>query len=221
MDVTRNDVERMIDASLGATPAPTLGQVEEFVRKTLDYDFATTLTEPFFIRGNADILHQAGKQLVSVISYPLGGMTHEAKLYQARQALKDGADELDISIDVSAFKSGRYEYVKEELKPFVDMMEGKIMKMIYFASLLTEDEQLRAAEMAIELGIPYLKTNTGFGFVTTTDQVRLIKDYYHDAIKVMTSGGVRTREDAAAMIQAGAERIATSSAFKIVDSFNE
>lgn len=204
MDVTRNDVERMIDASLGATPAPTLGQVEEFVRKTLDYDFATTLTEPFFIRGNADILHQAGKQLVSVISYPLGGMTHEAKLYQARQALKDGADELDISMDVSAFKSGRYEYVKEELKPFVDMMEGKIMKMIYFASLLTEDEQLRAAEMAIELGIPYLKTNTGFGFVTTTDQVRLIKDNYHDAIKVMTSGGVRTREDAIAMIQAGA-----------------
>ena len=184
MDVTRNDVERMIDASLGATPAPTLAQVEEFVRKTLNYNFATTLTEPFFIRGNADILHQAGKELVSVISYPLGGMTHEAKLYQAKQALKDGADELDISMDVSAFKSGRYDYVKEDLKPFVDMMEGRIMKMIYFASLLTEDEQLRAAEMAIELGIPYLKTNTGFGFVTTTDQVKLIKDqgrcYSHD-----------------------------------------
>ena len=214
MDVTRNDVERMIDASLGATPAPTLAQVEEFVRKTLNYNFATTLTEPFFIRGNADILHQAGKELVSVISYPLGGMTHEAKLYQAKQALKDGADELDISMDVSAFKSGRYDYVKEDLKPFVDMMEGRIMKMIYFASLLTEDEQLRAAEMAIELGIPYLKTNTGFGFVTTTD-------HYHDAIKVMTSGGVRTKEDAIAMIEAGAERIATSSAFKIVDSFQD
>lgn len=100
-------------------------------------------------------------------------------------------------------------------------MEGRIMKMIYFASLLTEDEQLRAAEMAIELGIPYLKTNTGFGFVTTTDQVKLIKDHYHDAIKVMTSGGVRTKEDAIAMIEAGAERIATSSAFKIVDSFQD
>ena len=148
-------------------------------------------------------------------------MTHEAKLYQAKQALKDGADELDISMDVSAFKSGRYDYVKEDLKPFVDMMEGRIMKMIYFASLLTEDEQLRAAEMAIELGIPYLKTNTGFGFVTTTDQVKLIKDHYHDAIKVMTSGGVRTKEDAIAMIEAGAKRIATSSAFKIVDSFQD
>lgn len=220
MNVTRNDVERLIDASLGATPAPTLGQVEEFVRKSLNYNFATTLTEPFFIRGNAEILHEAGKQLVSVISYPLGGMTHEAKLCQARQALKDGADELDVSMDISAFKSGRYDYVKEELKPFVDMMDGKILKMIYFASLLTEDEQLRAAEIAIELGIPFLKTNTGFGFVTTTDQVKLIKAHYKDAVKVMTSGGVRTKEDAIAMIEAGAERIATSSAFKIVDSFH-
>ncbi len=195
--------------------------MEEFVRKSLNYNFATTLTEPFFIKGNAEILHEAGKQLVSVISYPLGGMTHEAKLFQAKQALKDGADELDVSMDVSAFKSGRYDYVKEELKPFVDIMEGKILKMIYFASLLTEDEQLRAAEMAIDLGIPFLKTNTGFGFVTTTDQVKLIKTHYNDAIKVMTSGGVRTKEDAIAMIEAGAERIATSSAFKIVDSFNE
>jgi len=220
MDVTRNTVERMIDASLGAMPAPTMAQVEEFVNKTLNYNFAATLTEPFFIKGNADILHAAGKQLVSVISYPLGGMTHEAKLYQAKRALADGADELDISMDVSAFKSGRYDYVKEELKPFVDMMEGRIMKMIYFASVLTEDEQLRAAEMAIELGIPYLKTNTGFGFVTTTDQIVLIKNHFQDAIKVMVSGGVRTREDAVAMIEAGAERIATSSAFKIVDSVN-
>ncbi len=220
MEVTRNYVERMIDASLGATPAPTLKQVEDFVRKTLDYNFATTLTEPFFIRGNAEILHAAGKKLVSVIAYPLGGMTHEAKLCQAKQALKDGADELDVSMDVSAFKSGKYDYVKEELKPFVDIMDGKLLKMIYFASLLTEDEQLRAAEIAIELGIPYLKTNTGYGFVTTTDQVRLIKSHYNDAIKVMTSGGVRTKEDAIAMIEAGADRIATSSPFKIVDSFN-
>ena len=111
--------------------------------------------------------------------------------------------------------------MKEELKPFVDIMEGKILKMIYFASLLSEDEQLRAAEMALELGIPYLKTNTGFGFVTSTDQVKLIKDRYHDEIKVMASGGVRTKEDAIAMIKAGADRIATSSSFKIVDSFDE
>ena len=126
-------------------------------------------------------------------------------------------------MDVSAFRSGKYDAVKEDLKPFVDLItgEGKLMKMIYFASLLTEDEQLRAAELAIELQIPFLKTNTGFGFVTTTDQVRLITSRYGDDIKVMTSGGVRTKEDAIAMIEAGASRIATSSPFKIADSFHE
>lgn len=90
---------------------------------------------------------------------------------------------------LSAFKSGRHEGVKEELKPFVDMMEGKIARNDIFASLLIEDEQLRAAEMAIELTRLYLKTNTGFG-CHYHDQVRLIKDHYHDAIKVMTSGSV-------------------------------
>lgn len=220
MNVTRKDVERMIDASLGATPAPTLEQVDAFVKKTLAYDYATTLCEPFFVKYNAGTLHNAGKKLVTVISYPLGGMTHEAKLCQAKQAIKDGADELDVSMDISAFRSGRYAYVKEELKPFVDIMEGRVLKMIYFASLLSEDEQLRAAEMAMELGIPYLKTNTGYGFVTTTDQIKLIKGRYGNGIKVMCSGGVRTKEDAIAMIEAGADRIATSSSFKIVDSFD-
>lgn len=221
MTIVRRDVETIIDASLGATPAPTIIQVQDFVRKTLDYNFATTLTEPFFIKYNADILHEKGKKLVSVISYPLGGMTHKAKYAQAKQALLDGADELDISMDISAFKSGRYDYVKEELKPFVELMGDKVFKLIYFASLLTEDEQLRACEMAMELGIPYMKTNTGFGFVTTTDQVKLLKDRYKDGIKVMASGGVRTKEDAIKMIEAGADRIATSSSFKIVDSFEK
>lgn len=221
LKVTRKDVETIIDASLGATPAPTLSQVNEFVKKTLNYSFAATLTEPFFIKYNADLLHENGKKLVSVISYPLGGMAHEAKLCQVRQALKDGADELDISMDISAFKSGRYDYVKEELKPFVDIMEGKICKLIYFASLLTVDEQIRACEIALELGIPFMKTNTGYGFVTTPEQVKLVKDRYGNSLKVMVSGGVRTKEDAITMIGVGADRIATSSAFKIVDSFEE
>ncbi|WP_286680419.1 deoxyribose-phosphate aldolase [Tepidanaerobacter sp. EBM-49] len=221
MNITKKDVESIIDASLGATPAPTLNQVDKFVKKTLNYNFAATLTEPFFIRYNADTLHGKGKKLVSVISYPLGGMTHEAKLYQAQQALKDGADELDISMDISAFKSHKYNYVKEELKPFVDIMEGRICKLIYFASLLSADEQIRACEIALELGIPFMKTNTGYGFVTTPEQVKLVKDRYGNSLKVMASGGVRTKEDAITMIEAGADRIATSSAFNIVDSFND
>jgi deoxyribose-phosphate aldolase len=202
-------------------PAPTIEDVIEFVKETLNYSFATTLTEPFYIKYAAPALHEAGKKLVTVIAYPLGAMTHEAKYLQAKQALEDGADEIDVSMDVSAFKSGRYEAAKEDLKPFIDLAGDKVLKVIYFASLLNESEQLKAAEIAIELKAPFLKTNTGYGYVTTTEQVRLIKDHFGGQIKVMASGGVRTAKDAAAMIEAGAERIATSSAFEIVEGFNQ
>ena len=220
-NVTKKDVENIIDASLGSTPAPTIGEVQNFVKKTLNYSFATTLTEPFYIKYCAPLLHDVGKKLVTVIAYPLGGMTHEAKLAQAKQALRDGADELDVSMDISLFRSGKYEEVKEDLQPFVDLADGKIVKMIYFASLLTEDEQLKAADIAIDLKIPFLKTNTGYGYVTTAEQIKLIKERFGNAVKVMASGGVKTAEDAKKMILAGADRIATSSAFKIVSEFAE
>jgi deoxyribose-phosphate aldolase len=221
MKVTRKDVETIIDASLGSTPAPTIGEVVDFVTKTLKYSFATTLTDPFYIKYAAPILHEAGKRLVTVISYPLGGLTHESKYIEAKQALNDGADEIDVSMDISAFRSGEYKLVEEDLKPFVDLMGNRVWKVIYFASLLSEDEQLKAAEIAITLKIPFLKTNTGYGYVTTPEQIRLIKEHFGNQIKVMASGGVRTTEDAIAMVEAGADRIATSSAFGIIEGFNK
>lgn len=220
MNVTRKDVEARIDASIGSAPAPTMETMMSFVEKTMNYSFATTLTEPYYISTAAPILHEAGKKLVTVISYPLGGMTHESKLYQAKKAWEDGADEMDVSMDITAFKSGKYREVAEELKPFIEIAEGRIIKMIYFASLLTEEEQLKAADIAIKVGFDFIKTNTGYGYVTTTEQVKFIKDKFGDAIKVMASGGVRTKDDAIAMINAGADRIATSSSFAIVEGFN-
>lgn len=221
MTITKKDVERIIDASLGATPAPSTEQVEAFVRKTLNYDFAATLAEPYFIRRSAEILHAEGKKLCTVISYPLGSMNHKAKIMQLKQALQDGADECDIAMDVSAFKSGNYEKVIEDLKPCVDLMEGKICKLLYFASLLTEDEQKRACDLAIELGFPMLKTNPGYGFSTTVEQVKLAHDYAGDQLGIMVSGGVRTKDDAIRFIEAGVTRIATSAAFDILAGFGD
>lgn len=221
MNVTKSDVERIIDASLGATPAPTINQVEEFVRKTLDYNFAVTLTEPYFIKRNAEILHAAGKKLCTVISYPLGSMNHESKVAQLKQALADGADECDIAMDITAFKSGYYDKVKEDLKPCVELMEGKICKLLYFASILTEDEQKRVCDMAVELGFPMLKTNPGYGFSTTVEQVKIAHEYAGDKLGIMVSGGVRTKDDAIKFIEAGVSRIATSAAFNILAGFDE
>lgn len=100
-------------------------------------------------------------------------------------------------------------------------MGDKVCKLLYFASLLTEDEQKRAIEMAIDLGFPMLKTNPGFGFSTTVDQVKLAHDFAGDKIGIMVSGGVRTKDDAIAFVEAGVSRIATSAAFQIMADFDK
>ena len=219
MDIKRCDVENIIDASLGATPAPKIEQVEAFARKTLEYNFAATLAEPFFVKYAAEILHPANKKVCSVISYPLGSMNSKSKLLQAKTALADGADELDIALNVSAFKSGHYDACKEDLRPIIDLAEGRTFKLLYFASILVPDEQLRACELALELGFPFLKTNPGYGYSTSVDQVKHIRSHFGDSLKIMVSGGVRTKEDSIAFVEAGVSRIATSSPFKIVDAF--
>ena len=219
MLIAKHDIESIIDASLGATPAPTIGQVEDFARKTLNYDFAATLAEPFFVRYAAPIMHEAGKKVCSVISYPLGSMNSKSKLLQAKTALADGADELDVALNVTAFKSGHIDQCKDDLRPIIELAEGRIFKLLYFASILDENEQLKATEMALELGFPFLKTNPGFGYSTTVEQCKHIKEHFGDDIKVMVSGGVRTKDDAIKFVEAGVSRIATSAPFRIVDAF--
>ncbi len=218
--VTRSDVERGIDASIGASPAPTIEQVMEFVKSTIPYDFAAVAIEPFYVPYIAPMYHEAGKKICALTNYPLGGMSHETKLAQIKRAIADGADELDCGIDISALMSGKYEKVADDYKVVLDTVEGRIVKFLYFADILTEYQQLRAIEIAVKLGVPFLKTNPGYGFTTTLDNVRLAKKNFGSEIKIMTSGGVRTTQDAIAMIEAGATRMATSSAFKIMAGFD-
>lgn len=221
MKRTAAEVAPLIDASIGAKPAPTLQEVEQFVRATVPLHFAVTLAEPYYIKRAAEILHPAAGKVCTVLSYPLAGMTRESKLFQIKQALVDGADELDVSMNLSAFLSGHEEEAKDEMEACFALIkgQGKLMKMIYFADYLSREQQKRAASIAIELQIPFLKTNTGFGAVTTAEQVSLIKETFGGQIKVMASGGIRSRADAERMLDAGADRIATSSALKIMAEY--
>ena len=213
----------LVDSLCGATASVNVILARNGLPQVAARDVATYINHG----GEHFISHAAATEDPAVIARLLSEFTQEyhdncwAPPYEGvLETLEAVSYTHLVSMDISAFKSGRFDYVKEDLKPFVDLMEGRIMKMIYGATLLTEDEQKHAAEIAIELGIPFLKTNTGYGYVTTIEQVKLIKDNFGDDIKVMVSGGVRTKEDAIAMIEAGAARIATSSPFKIVDSFN-
>jgi len=212
-----------IDASIGGTPAATEEEVLSFFRSLqLDkHKFAAVMVEPCYVKFAADYLHQRGQKLVTVISYPLGAMTTVAKVVQAEQALADGADELDIAIDLSAFRSGDFQQVVDDLRTVRRTAGDRIVKAIYYSAVLTDQESIKAAGLILDAGITFLKTNPGYGNVTTPHHIAVIKKHFKDEMKVMASGGVRTYEDAMAMIDQGADRVATSSVCSILDRSNQ
>ncbi|MDO4812216.1 MAG: deoxyribose-phosphate aldolase [Eubacteriales bacterium] len=221
MIITKKTVERMLDASI-SVPNPTIQDVIDFTEKASDYDFAGILSSAYFVPYAAERAHKKGRKIVSVVDYPMGGSDNKIRLIAARAAFSNGADSLDVSMNISAFMAGDYQRVKDEIMPFLELANGeKLIKIIYFATLLTPDQQLKAAELCIDCGVEYLKTNTGHGSVSKPEEVKLIKDHFGDAIKVMVSGGVRTGEDARRMILSGCDRIATSAPFRILDTFLE
>ncbi|MGC8634844.1 MAG: deoxyribose-phosphate aldolase [Candidatus Limnocylindrales bacterium] len=201
----------MIDASIGGRAAPTNAEVEGFIRSLTPYRFAAVMVEPSYVRFARPILDAMGQRLASVIAYPLGAMTTEAKLIQAEQALEDGADELDVAMDLSAFRSGDPGRVVDDLRAVRRLAGDHLVKAIYYSALLSDDEAIRAAALVAEAGITFLKTNPGYGNVTTPHHIRVIKEHFGSMFKVMASGGVRTHADALAMLDSGADRIATSS----------
>jgi deoxyribose-phosphate aldolase len=169
------------------------------------------MVEPSQVRFARPILSDLGQTLVTVIAYPLGAMTTETKVLQAEQALEDGADELDIAMDLSAFRSGDEGRVVDDLRAVRRLAGDRVVKAIYYSALLDDEESIRAAELALRAGITFLKTNPGYGNVTTPHHVELIKHRFGSRLRVMASGGVRTHAEALAMVAAGADRIATSS----------
>lgn len=218
--ITKKQVEHMLDGSMAADN-PTIAEAVAFTKKAAGYEFAGILASAYFVRHVAEIAHAANRKIVSVVDYPMGGAENEIRLLAAREAFAAGADELDVSMNISAFLAGDYHTVEEEVKPMLELAEDKLIKIIYFATLLTPDQQLKAAELCIKLGVPFLKTNTGHGCRSTVEEVKRIKDHFGGAIKVMVSGGVRTGDQAKAMILAGCDRIATSAPFRILDTFVE
>jgi deoxyribose-phosphate aldolase len=163
------------------------------------------------------LLKGTGIAIVAPISYPLGGMTTEAKVRQAQYAIENGADEMDMSINFAAFWSGGYDAVRKDIEAVAKVAEGRIVKAVIYVPEMTDEEKVRIARIAREAGASFIKTCCGFGCVTKTHDVRVIKEALGDEIKVMVAGGVRTAEQTLAMIEAGVDRIASSTPFDILE----
>lgn len=158
----------------------------------------------------------------AAIGFPLGQTTLECKIFETKDAIKKGADEIDYVINVAELKNKNYDYIKKEMEEIVKICKeaGKTSKVIFENCYLTDDEKVKVAEIAKEVKPDFIKTSTGFGTGgATVEDVKLMKSVVGDEVKVKAAGGIRDLKTALAMIEAGAERLGTSAGVAIVEEY--
>lgn len=158
----------------------------------------------------------------AAIGFPLGQTTLECKIFETKDAIKKGADEIDYVINVAELKNKNYDYIKKEMEEIVKICKeaGKTSKVIFENCYLTDDEKVKVAEIAKEVKPDFIKTSTGFGTGgATMEDVKLMKSVVGDEVKVKAAGGIRDLKTALAMIEAGAERLGTSAGVAIVEEY--
>ena len=211
-------IARYIDHTLLKADA-TRAQITQLCREAQEYRFAAVCVNPTHVRLCADLLKDSGVAVASVAGFPLGATPPEVKAYEARQAIQNGATEIDMVINVGALKDGDYDLVERDIAAVVRVCHAgaAVCKVIIEAALLNEQEKVKACELAQKAGADYVKTSTGFGpSGATTADVALMRRVVGPGMGVKAAGGIRSLADAQAMIEAGASRIGTSAGAKIV-----
>ena len=162
-------------------------------------------------------LENSDVKVCSVIGFPLGAMATEVKAFETSYCVDNGADEIDMVINIGALKDKNYDLVQRDIEEVVKAAKGKVVKVIIETCLLTDEEKVKACELAMAAKADFVKTSTGFSTSgATVEDVKLMKSVVSDKLQVKASGGVRTREDALKMIDAGADRIGASNGINIV-----
>ncbi|MEO1592098.1 MAG: deoxyribose-phosphate aldolase [Cyanobacteria bacterium J06632_22] len=202
------DLAPLIDHTLLA-PAATPTQVERWCAEADRYGFAAVCLAPTHVKQAVELLHGHSPQVCTVIGFPLGATTAAVKLYEAQEAAENGATELDVVINLSWLKMGNTNAVHQELVNIVEAT-GQTVKAILEMGLLTESEKQLAAEVCLDAGVAFLKTSTGWQGGATVSDVQLLKGIAQDRIGIKASGGIRTPEQAASLVEAGATRLGTS-----------
>lgn len=184
------------------------------------YGFYAVCVNPYRVKLAKEHLKGTDIKVASVIGFPLGATPTEVKVFEAKKALENGADELDMVINIGALKDKDYEYVKKDIEDVTKVAheKGAIVKVIIETCYLTEEEKEIACKLAVEAGADFVKTSTGFGTSgATIEDVKLMRKIVGEKVGVKAAGGIRTYKQAIEMIRAGANRIGTSSGVKIVE----
>jgi deoxyribose-phosphate aldolase len=211
-------IAQMIDHTLLKATA-TKEEIVKLAEEAKEYRFASVCVNPAWVKTAYEVLKDTPEvKVCTVIGFPLGASTPEVKAYETKNAIENGATEVDMVINIGALKDKNDELVEQDIRAVVEAAKGKALtKVIIETCLLTEEEKVRACELSVRAGADFVKTSTGFSTGgATVEDVALMRKTVGPDIGVKASGGVRSREDALAMIEAGATRIGTSSGVAIV-----
>lgn len=194
-----------------------LEDVKKVCEEAKEYDFASVCVNTCHTKTVSDALKGTDVNTCVVVGFPLGAMCTKSKAFEAKCAVENGANEVDMVINVGALKDKNYDLVKEDIKAVVDASKPEIVKVIIETCLLTDEEKVKACELSVDAGAAFVKTSTGFSTGgATAEDIALMRKTVGPNIGVKASGGVRTKEDAMKMIENGASRIGASSSIKIV-----
>ncbi len=199
----------------------TYDDILKLCNEANQYHFASVCVNPSNVSLAHKLLDGTDVLTCTVIGFPLGANTMDVKVYETTKAIADGADEVDMVINIGQAKAHNWDYVYEEIKAVVEVANGVLVKVIIETCYLSDEEKVMACKMAAKAGADFVKTSTGFGSGgATVEDVRLMKKTVGDACKVKASGGIRDVAAFKAMIEAGAERIGCSCGTKIMEELN-
>lgn len=194
----------------------TREMVERVCREAREHHFMSVCVNSYYTGFVADELQGSGVRVCTVVGFPLGQMSTKAKVAETRIAVEDGADEIDMVINVGALKGGDDAVVFEDIRAVREACKGKVLKVIIETCLLNEEEKVRACRLAMEAKADFVKTSTGFSTGgATKEDVALMRKTVGDTMGVKASGGIRDKEKAVEMLEAGADRLGTSATIAI------
>lgn len=198
-------------------PESTQEQIKQLTDEAKAYHFASVCVNPTWVAYAKEQLKDSDVKVCTVIGFPLGATTSQTKAFETQDAIANGADEVDMVINIGKLKSKQYDEVEDDIRAVVEASGDKLVKVIIEACLLTDDEKIKACQLSVAAGADYVKTSTGFSLHgATVEDVALMRQIVGPDIGVKAAGGARSLADAEAFIAAGATRIGTSAGVAIV-----
>ena len=192
--------------------------IENLCEEAVDNNFASVCVNPVFVPLASEILNSKNPKVCTVVGFPLGADSPEMKFAESRYLTHQGAEELDMVINISALKEGDTRFIESEIEKVVDAADGNCVKVIIETCLLNDKEKKTVSELAVDAGADFIKTSTGFSFSGATEEdVKLIRKTVGSDMGIKASGGIKTLTDLKILVKAGANRIGTSNAISIIN----